>query len=50
MVIRFKLLVKNTDAVPKLRITNVFKAVEGLLVSVESFINIVAEEVAVANR
>ena len=49
MVVGFKLFVQDPDTVPQLRVPDVLKAVERLLVSVEGFVDIVTEEVAVAN-
>lgn len=49
MVVRLKLLVQDADSVPQLRVSNILEAVESLLVSIERFVNIVREKVAVAN-
>ena len=49
MVVGLKLFVQDPDTVPQLRVPDVFKAVERLLVSVEGFVDVVTEEVAVAN-
>lgn len=49
MVVRLELFVEDTDAVPQLGVSNVFEAVEGLLVRVECFVDVVREEVAMPN-
>lgn len=49
MVIRLKLLIKNSDAIPELRVANILQTIERLLVCIESSVYIVTEQVAVAD-
>jgi hypothetical protein len=47
MVERFELLVKDTDTIPKLRILDIFKAIQSSLVSIEGFLKVLNKEVTV---
>jgi hypothetical protein len=47
MVVRFKFLIKDADAVPELRVLNIFKRIKGVLISVESTMTLFSQEIAV---
>jgi len=47
MIIGFELLIENTDTIPKLRVLNVLKRVESVLISIKRFLKIFNQEVAV---
>jgi len=49
MVVRLELFIENANTVPELRVSYVLKAVESLLVGIESSIDIVLKEITVAN-
>jgi hypothetical protein len=49
MVVRLELFIENANAVPELRVSYVLKAVESLLVGIESSIDIVLKEITVAD-
>ena len=48
MIVRLKLLVKYTDAVPELRVFDVLHYVKSLLVGVETVLQVFYEQVAMA--
>ena len=48
MFIRFKLLIKNSDSVPKLRIHDVIKMIKGILVSLERLLKIFFKKVTMS--
>ena len=50
MVVRLELLVEYADAVPELRVLDVFQRVECVLVRVEGLLEVLDEQVAVAER
>lgn len=41
MIIRLKFLIQDSDTIPQLRVSDVLKAVKSLLVSIESFIDVI---------
>lgn len=50
VVVRLELLIQDTDTVPQLRVSNIFKAVQGLLISIERLVYVVGKQVTVTNR
>ena len=47
MVVGFELLVKDSDAVPKLGVLDIFERIKSVLISVECAVTLFCEEVAV---
>jgi len=43
VVIRFKLLIQNSDTIPKLWISDVVQTVERVLISIKSLVNVVGQ-------
>jgi len=48
VLIALKLLVKDTDSVPKLWVLDVFQAVQSMLVRIKTLLQVINQEVAVA--
>jgi len=48
VVIRLESFIKNTDAIPKLRIVHILNRVESMLVGSKGLVNVLSEEVAMA--
>jgi len=49
MIVRLKFLVKDTNSIPQLGIPNILQTVKCLLISIKGFVDIITEEVTVAN-
>lgn len=47
MLVRFKFFIENTNTVPQLRVSDMVEVVEGVLVSLESLLEVLLEKVAV---
>ncbi len=47
MIIRLKLLIKDSNTIPKLWVFNVLQRVQGVLICIETFLQIFDEEVTV---
>lgn len=48
MIKGLKLLIEYADAIPELRIFNVFKGVKSMLISIEALLKVFHEEIAMA--
>ena len=50
MIVGFKFFIQNAYAIPKLRIFDVLEAIQGVLISVESLMDLVGKQVAMTKR